>query len=835
MVPVRGGSSLVHHELTQKRSWFSNYPKAGVFTLLLACIIVAFSACDGDGTGGRSLSMTHDTSSTPNARDGQANYVTFSGKDAEGQVVYNSTAAFSDSHTLTNVPADVKSITIEYHHANGTVWATSTVSVDPNVNSPLTAAASPIPNTITVELVNDTNNTGGNEKMFVLFDTPKSTGDVSGINILTDSGGAKANGKGLPMSTLTSTGNWTSTYTGKSRKVYTFTVTDVDTGRLTFSYDDPISIVNGAAPTSKSPIRYDKMELTFKPTDPKDLSKGSSGGGNLTAIDFYAIPIEVQVTHAGDNSPDPLQTKTFYASTPKILESLLAMNSSVNDAFLNKSGGKFIFSSETTDFSTFARILSPNTIAASKTSGSPAPYPSFSSYLASLVDKEYKVNGQQFGGYKYTAKFENEGVDGYKITCTGSVTNDQVAKPPAPALPGPTDNATVTIHLPADQLDFYIYATVVNKDSYSIAGYEFKDSKTIDPQTGKPTYTAQDMVNAANASAYGALVGDLQAALNFGYMGGRFDTGSPQDISVFYASVMLPYAYPYGGARSTSQTINDGFYNPYAGLFYYASDAYGHPFSDRIAAASPLYSLTSGDTVRITILDDNRLDTPFVSSSEIKDTSLKVSWPTMKNATGYDVKVSPGSASCSPTLSGDTQSCTISGLDAGTSYLISVRAKGTKDSAAITSAILPIQAMTSGTATPVSGGVFNISFGVNLPVAPPIPGMTAYVNGQEASGGPQASVQGSLGQNIIGMEIKDSSNEVVYSTNYFVTVSQPAGIPADKFDIGPLYLEYGLTPLTAAGPPKTPPFDKGGGLVIGTPFTPKPYYMFFPTVFPSGQ
>jgi len=764
--------------------------------------------------------MTHDTSSTPNARDGLANYVTFSGKDAEGQVVYNSTAAFSDSHTLTNVPAYVKSIAIEYHHANGTVWATSTVSVDPNVSSPLRAVASPIPNTITVELVNDTNNTGEDKKMFVLFDTPKSKGDVKGINILTDSGGAKANGTGVAMSTLISTGNWTSTYTGKSRKVYTFTVTDVDSGRLTFSYDKPISIVNGAAPTSQSPIRYDKMELTFKPKDPTDLSKGSSGGGNLTAIDFHGIPIEVEVIHYGKDSPDSLQTKTFYASTPKILESLLAMNSSVKDAFLNKSVEKFAFSSGTTDFSTFARILSPNTIAASKTSGSPAPYPSFSSYLASLVDKEYKVNGKQYGGYTYTAKFEKEASDGYKITCTGTVTEKQETKAPAPALPGPTDNATVTINLPADQLDFYIYATVVNKDSYSIAGYEFKDKKD--------TYTAQDMVNAANASAYGALVGDLQAALNFGYLGGRFDTGSPQDISVFYASVMLPYAYPYGGARST----NDGFYNPYAGLFYYVSDAYGHPFSDRIAAASPLYSLTSGDTVRITILDDNRLDTPFVSSSEIQDTSLKVSWPTVKNATGYDVKVSPGSASCSPTLSGDTQSCTISGLDAGTSYLISVRAKGTKDSAAITSAILPIQAMTSGTATPVSEGVFNISFGVNLPVNPAIPGMTAYVNGQEASGGPQASVQGSLGQNIIGMEIKDSSNEVVYSTNYFVTVSQPAGVPADKFDIGSLYLEYGLTPLTAAGPPKTPPYDKGGGLVIGTPFTPKPYYMFFPTVFP---
>ena len=812
-----------------------------VYAALCASLLTGFlSGCDSPATATTTttLRIKHDTRAVPALEAGQAHYSTFSGTDATGEKVYGPvTQPFASEHVLADVPTTVTQLHVDHRHASGQRLGEARVAVqEVSPGAPLTAVAAPPPNAVAVEIVNDTGNTGGDASMYLMFDTPKTpaAGAVSGITLLGNSGDSNANGQSAALNSLPAIGTTVSPYTGATRTVYGFTVNSVDSGRFTFSYGSPMAIVKGASPTATSPVRYDKMEITFK---------DGAGGGNLTAIDFHGIPLKVEVTHAGDDSPDPLQTKSFHASMPTLLGMLSAMGAprgvDMTSAFIDTTGtGKFAYKPGGTDFSGFTRILSPNTLAAMPgKGGSPAPYPSFSSYLHSLVGKTYRVNGTQYGGYGYNATFSSDGAGGYRVVCTGTVNTAQAlpAKSTAPPLPGPAANATVTINLPAGQMDFFTYATVVNQSSYSIAGYPFAAGvSTLPGTTTTATYSIQDTVNAANASAYGALVGDIQAALNFGYLGGRFDAGTitpgaVQDISTYYASVMLPYAYPYGGARVS----NDGFYNPYAGLFYYTSDAYGHPFSDRVAAASPLYALRPGDTVRITILNDNRLDTPLASVTSAGTDTLTVSWPTVSGATGYTVATSPAGTGtpCTPATSGGQQACTITGLSQGTSYLVSVTANATSaGGAAISSGVLPIQGLTAGSGPGRGSGPYNIQVGVNLPNAPVIPGMQAYVNGQLASGGiSQATVNAVSGQNVMGMQILDASDHVAWSGSYFVTVT-PSGTAA--FNVSQIKLQYGMTALTAAGPPSTPPYPNSGGLVIGTPFTPKPYYQYFPVVLP---
>jgi len=455
------------------------------------------------------------------------------------------------------------------------------------------------------------------------------------------------------------------------------------------------------------------------------------------------------------------------------------------------------------------------------------PYPSFggsSGYLQSLVGKTYALNGEQYGGYAYTATFESDGKGGYLVHCTGTTTAVQ----PAP-LPS---NADVTLLLPKDQLDFFIYATVANAASYSVAGFPF-----VDDASGK----AEDKVKAANASPYGAMVGDIQAALNFGFLGGRFDasTAAPtlrQDIDAYYTSVLLPYAYPYGGAR----VRNDGFYNPYAGLFYYLSDAYGHPYSDRLAAASPLYSLEAGDTVRITILNDLRLDTPLVRVASASANELDLSWPTVSGATGYTVALSPQPATEPGPFTpqaGATQTQKIKGLKPGTSYLVSVTATGSNAGQSIQSAVLPIQGVTAddpGVQTALAATSDpSPTFLLNLGLTPNFSDMSYTINGKTVDFSGDASLTGVIGMNTLNLAILDATQQVVYRGTYFVHLVD-AG--SGYFDVAaPFTLEHNLMPLTQAGPPGTPPYPLGNTdpLTVGTPFTPKPYYQYFEVVFPQ--
>jgi Fibronectin type III domain len=814
---------------------------------ILVLLLAVVAGCSGgngngneNGNGGGSpdsnlgsLQIAH-TLEGMAPQDGDPSLYSFiSGLEASGNVIYGPLKLpYAEEHTIADVPTAVVSVKIEYRLATGRLVAIAQmpVQVQGNQLTQVLAVAAGPPNNVIVELVNDTDSTNNDNDsdIFVLFDTPMGTGSVEGIELLKNSGTAGAHATAAALNTLWPAGapdqpTLVSPYTGKTRPIYSFTVDDVDSGRLTFSYATATSIVNGTAPTATSNIRYDKLEISY-------ASATKSGGGNLTAIDFFAIPLQVEILHWGDSTPDPLQTKSIYASTPTILNALRGLDTdSMGPVFRNTSGGEYQFpTAGPHELSLFARALSPNTIAAAAASGSSAPYPSFGGdkgYLETLVGKTYALNGAQYGGYNYKATFDHDGKGGYTVQCTGMTTGPLAASLPA--------NAELTLHLPKDQLDFFIYATVANNLSYSVAGFPF-----VDDSTG----TVKDKIKLANASPYGAMVGDIQAALNFGYLGGRFDSSiadkdKTQDIDAYYTSVLLPYAYPYGGARVS----NDGFYNPYAGLFYYLSDAYGHPYSDRLAAASPLYSLRAGDTVRITILNDYRLDTPLVKVVDADTTTLKLTWPTVANATGYTLELSPKpkpSASLGPfsQQAGAIQSHTITGLTPGTSYLASVTATGSNSGQTIQSAVLPVQGVTHDDPTFDSGtgaaDADSPSFKLNLGLTPNFSNMSYKVNSTNVAFAGDANIDAEIGVNTLQLSILDANQTVVYRGTYFVNLE---AANEGFFDVAaPFELEYNLAPLTQAGPPTTPPYPLGPDLplTVGTPFTPKPYYQFFDVMFP---
>lgn len=94
----------------------------------------------------------------------------------------------------------------------------------------------------------------------------------------------------------------------------------------------------------------------------------------------------------------------------------------------------------------------------------------------------------------------------------------------------------------------------------------------------------------------------------------------PNDARVWFAG--FPAFPPFGAARAA----NDGLYNPYAAIIYNVSDSYGFPYSDRINQFNPLVTTTNAgvaasSTMRITLLNDLRPDAPAnlqLTSSDVQ-------------------------------------------------------------------------------------------------------------------------------------------------------------------------------------------------------------------------
>ncbi len=295
----------------------------------------------------------------------------------------------------------------------------------------------------------------------------------------------------------------------------------------------------------------------------------------------------------------------------------------------------------------FARVLSPVKL--------PAAYPSMQPYVSSVAGRSLTIDGTYVGPvapspstYDYTGTLANDGT----ITLTGTID-----PPPNPA------NQPLKI----------------NGSSLASAIYTDNGPYTVG---GKPAQVSDNDV-------YAAIYRDLVAGFDFGFVDGKYGS----DSAGWYGTT--PYHPPYACAR----TADDNFFNQYASLIAADSDAYGFPFADRLGNVQ--VSLNSAvATLRITILPDDALDAPMISSTSSTASSITLGWTAVSSATDYKVGVSPPAAG-QTFDAGTATKYTIHNLQPGTPYTVSATASNTTE----TSAALPVVVSTSGKVTPITGTV----------------------------------------------------------------------------------------------------------------------------------
>ena len=211
------------------------------------------------------------------------------------------------------------------------------------------------------------------------------------------------------------------------------------------------------------------------------------------------------------------------------------------------------------------------------------------------------------------------------------------------------------------------------------------------------------------------------------------------------------------------------------------------------------------------------------ASRPVKLAVLAVTAPTGFTLSGYTVTISPPVPAASQSVTASTASFT--GLEAGTSYTLSVTATGTgAQDNPVQSYSTPLTAATSGSVAPLDG---DISFLVTLNwgVTSPMPAGTQFsINGTSYTPSATAApvtVQGSAGLNNVPLQMLNGSGSVVYSGNYALTL---AGTNSSYAAGTPFLLAGNSQPLTLAGPPGTPPYNATNGnyLSVGTPFAPNP-------------
>lgn len=628
---------------------------------------------------------------------------------------------------------------------------------------------------------------------------------VTGIPVANGSGVNNPPVRSATISSLASAGfDVQSQFSGRSLPVYQFTVDSIASAAFVPSYFEPVIYTNSNPSPITSNFRFDQFELTFDPS--------ISSVANLTSIDAYSIPMQLEVL-ASAQAATPLARRTFYTSTEGLIAKFTSLKCTSAFYGVKSNGAPLGPWTPTNGLNQFVRILGPGKISSGKTNGIPTPFPSFGKYLSTLVSYQFTVGGNANGStYNYNGTVVSDGSGGYKVNLTGTT----VPPPPSP-LPA---NAAVTVNLPNGSVagsqqtinyDSFIYGAVLSGSSFSVAGMSSGQLQTN--------------VNIV----YGAIARDVLSGLNFGYPKGRYGNSGLNWYGV------PPTRFPYGLARTT----NDGFYNPWAAVFYNESEAYGFAFSDR-SGPSPAVSLQNDQVLRVTILPDRRLDSPKVAVTATNSTSLTLVWPAVPGATGYEVDIAVPGRRAPISVAATTPSVTnvLQGLSPGTPYTFSVVAKGTANGQSVRSPGIVQQFTTTGTVVPVSDPS-GIKFNVSLSWSQNVPtGATATVNGfvltynptsqQWLNNGLNAPVTALAGTNEYVFTLQDPAEGVIFANIIEMVFT---GSPS-SFAVSEARLVGNQQPLTRVGPTGTPPFTPSLPLTVGIPFTPEPSKAFWPVLFP---
>jgi|GEM_PF-6800079 len=471
-----------------------------------------------------------------------------------------------------------------------------------------------------------------------------------------------------------------------------FTLTSASAGRLYISYNNSVT----ASEPSSSTTRYDKVEFTYP------------GAANLTAVDFFGIPLQLTTL---DGSSNTLQNLTFYASANTLSNELTTLAPNALVTANGQPNGAFV------------RVLSPVK--------SPASYPSMQNYVNSLAGKTITIDGTYVGfvapspnTYNYTGTFGSDG----SITLSGTMS--AAAVPNAQAL-------------------------TVDGSTLATAIYTCNGAYNVATASNNPQQVSNNDVYAA---IYAAFIGGF----NFGYIGGNYGSSS----SGWYGTT--PYYPPYAAARSADSYYNqyasliaansDAYGFPFSDLLQPVQVA----LNPGGAGPYPVQTLV------ITIQPDNMLDAPVISSSSVTTNSITVNWGAVTGATSYTVNVSPPLPAQSATTSQTTYA--ITGLNPGTPYTVSVSAtNGSATSAAMpvvistTGTPTPVTGNITWNFIPNFTGTFSghtITFNGVTQTLPGTANPALQFNNVPAVPGQQ---------NAYVFTWKDASGSLVYSTILYVT------------------------------------------------------------------
>ena len=627
---------------------------------------------------------------------------------------------------------------------------------------------------LTIQIVNDSGLSDSNIYMMV----PGATGaTIHPQSLFVDkNSGTKT---AVPLSILAVNGTAppfpiTSPISGNTDTVYSFQADYIKSGGIYFIYNHPFTFKDGTTPSPSpdggnggSGFRYDYAELSF-------LGGSANNDVDLTYVDKFGIPLQLEWFHGTNTAATNLIAGSYVYASTKTLADLFAASGFANAVFsLTNAGtasGNITPGWQYTgpdSYSNFARIVSPEKV--SGTGASVSPYPAATNYLNFLINHPFTLNGSSVqggsvsggsvttnylyyylgyqvrvatnnnGGWTFTLSYHPDLVPtNANLTAIGATTNS--GKPKVVDIPVPYTN-TISFTVPDTNTTIcagaFIYGAPVGTN-YSVNGIPVTDN----------THTSY------NVEAW--MIGDVLSSLNFGFAGGIYGTNSEQ----WFSPKVAWTSYPYGWAQpSPYNNPTNGYYNPYAALMYYTADAYTFAFSERITPDVGM-AVQNRDVVRITILPDDRLDSPVpeVESNLTTPTSITLNWNPVAGATGYRVNMLRPLGIPSANIT--STSYTFSGLIPGAPYVMSVQAVGTNHGNPVITPARPITATTAGDYTTTNGNFIHIQAALDGVVDPFSQLQAAFINGIELTPQTNGSWQIAAGGNA-GWTAWQGTNQVV--------------------------------------------------------------------------
>ncbi len=269
-----------------------------------------------------------------------------------------------------------------------------------------------------------------------------------------------------------------------------FGLGDINAGRLFISYDQPVT----AADPPTYPVRNDKIEFT------------NPGKANLTSVDFFGIPIDIQTL---DSSGNVLESLAFRCHTSTIKPALLANQGGPAAQILTGAGA-------------FSRVLSPQL--------APSAYPQMTAYLSSMSGKTIQLQSKYYGNpfqtTNYSGTFQPDG----SISLTGTIST-------------PGTNSTVAGQPLVIQGSSLLEAIYTGNGNYTVGG--------------NPAQVSDNDV-------YAVIYRDVAAGFALGYWGGKYGNNgaswfgqppfaaawtSPPNFAPYfhqYAATIASYSDSYG-------------------------------------------------------------------------------------------------------------------------------------------------------------------------------------------------------------------------------------------------------------------------------------------------